>query len=1569
MASGGEIKVVLTMDDDGFSVKTRKAQELTDALNKTFKDAGKSSKGVESDIRSLGKSLESTVSEVNAFNKGIGSFTEMFSAMREDLGAVIKEISGLSNAMRGMSNTGAARSVRAITDETRKYKEALASLKPSLNEAIQGQERLSSASKKSAQEQKITNDQRIKNEIEANERILADKRKFAAAMIEQENRLRIQAEQHRIEANRIERRLGPYAGKNKIAEEVGQANRLDANADIAKSQLQSTNALIESIGIKNNLLREEGRIAAENAAKYAEMDRIHRDSMKYLTKGYNDRIAAARHAGQVEREELNSTASLMRGMAQLWSAAKIEGFLKSSIGTVDDYQRQVTELKSLNLSPAENKHAIDSSWADAAKLQFVSPTDVLRARLAGIGGLGYNNQPLIDALQNKAITAAHNIGYITGDKSGNGMNDMIRNIYGVIESRGQTSDLNAASKTIDLIQRIYSATGGKITIADLEMVLKRDGQAANKLSDQGIAKLVALMDAAKTSGIHGGGGSAGAGVSMVGTAVSMFQKMANGGLMTVQAAKMFKDAGLLDPNGYDPKFAGSVMKALRQSGLSIGPQSNKDPVGALESMSGAILKYMEDPKNRKKFFGDKSINDPEAVQSAFGKFGNSLGWSTTAVRLLQMMSDPRIMERAKHQQQTIDNSKDVNGMAKDVNGTLGTSIDKFNKQIETLKTTVGSAASGPFKALIDSVNQLLGEFNKFAKNNPVETQMALIGVAAAGAVLAFKGFKNTFGVISSLSEIVKALRGSTDAAAASTGGLSLAMTEVDEKSLLFGQAIRTKALAALISFNGEGGVRGTLRGMRLLGSAVTDLGRVVGKAFMRMIPLVGELLLAWDFANVIANLEVGGVKIKTWAANLMDWLATKIANGWDHIKDIFTLGMNYAEYEKKIAERDLAHRNAAAANGITSTAGLSGTPQSRLLASMTAKAGKVSNGGILGSDLDLLGLAPHKQAPHVTQTAKTYVNRDKGLGGDSKHKKSYEDLFTQAYGNLRNSNRTLEAKINSLLSGKTRDYSTEAQDYVLQQLMSGEYDKGHNPENRKQFLKKGYSFNPDTGQYMLGKKAVDASQAVNFNAVGDNGKTLSDMAKEKEAILKNTDAYNALSFAKQRLSAASDAANKALESLANGGLAKESRAMSAMRAEFARAKARNPSGVDNSKFDQMEQESLQLQAIKDGSDMVSSLKLEHAAKNNKNGSYAFSSALQKKYAQYSGVTSELNDQLKTATPGSDNYTNLIRIRKEITDQYVLSVKDMIKAQQDAAQTPLQKLGNDWLDAKGAIKSQETGWANSFLSAIENGVSTGHFKNGLKNAFAGVLTDVRNDIIKQLVEAPIMAMVSQIGVGATGLVGATAPGGAGIAGSLGGSFLGPLIGGLGNLFSGTSFGAAMQYNSGFGTQQSQMLAAQDAGLNGGSSSGFGGAIGSVLGGFLGHLFANGGVMTPFGSASLRKYANGGIANSPQIAIYGEGSMNEAYVPLPDGRSIPVTMNGQNVTQNTSSKSDGGNNVTISVVVNGASGATQSQTATGPENNVWAGMTSKIKQIVLQELAAQQRPGGTLQSTTPSGKVAR
>jgi len=67
---------------------------------------------------------------------------------------------------------------------------------------------------------------------------------------------------------------------------------------------------------------------------------------------------------------------------------------------------------------------------------------------------------------------------------------------------------------------------------------------------------------------------------------------------------------------------------------------------------------------------------------------------------------------------------------------------------------------------------------------------------------------------------------------------------------------------------------------------------------------------------------------------------------------------------------------------------------------------------------------------------------------------------------------------------------------------------------------------------------------------------------------------------------------------------------------------------------------------------------------------------------------------------------------------------------------------------------------------------------------------------------------------------------------------------------------------------------------------GGAIGSMDWGSL-FTFADGGVMTGNGPLPLRKYSDGGIANTPQLAMFGETSVPEAYVPVPSGK-IPVEM---------------------------------------------------------------------------------
>jgi phage-related minor tail protein len=118
----------------------------------------------------------------------------------------------------------------------------------------------------------------------------------------------------------------------------------------------------------------------------------------------------------------------------------------------------------------------------------------------------------------------------------------------------------------------------------------------------------------------------------------------------------------------------------------------------------------------------------------------------------------------------------------------------------------------------------------------------------------------------------------------------------------------------------------------------------------------------------------------------------------------------------------------------------------------------------------------------------------------------------------------------------------------------------------------------------------------------------------------------------------------------------------------------------------------------------------------------------------------------------------------------------------------------------------------------------------------------------------------------------------------------------------------------------------------------GNLGDVGGSY---QFANGGIA----DGGFRAFASGGIVTGPTLGLVGEGRYNEAVIPLPDGKSVPVDLGGAN----------GGNQITSNIVVNVSSdGQSQSQQS-GTGN---AELGKKIEGAVKQVIVGELRPGGLL-----------
>jgi len=103
-------------------------------------------------------------------------------------------------------------------------------------------------------------------------------------------------------------------------------------------------------------------------------------------------------------------------------------------------------------------------------------------------------------------------------------------------------------------------------------------------------------------------------------------------------------------------------------------------------------------------------------------------------------------------------------------------------------------------------------------------------------------------------------------------------------------------------------------------------------------------------------------------------------------------------------------------------------------------------------------------------------------------------------------------------------------------------------------------------------------------------------------------------------------------------------------------------------------------------------------------------------------------------------------------------------------------------------------------------------------------------------------------------------------------------------------------------------------------------------------ANGGI-APGG---FQAFANGGIVKGPTLGLVGEGRYNEAVIPLPDGKSVPVDLAGAT-----------GNQITSNIVVNVSSDGRAS--SSGADS---VGLGRKIEGAVKQVIVEELRPGGVL-----------
>jgi len=1500
MAVGKEIKVTLSLDDSGFSVKTKGAGDAVRLLEKNL-----------GSLTSQTGKTEAAIAEASGSLKG---FADGFGALQKSLASSVSSLTNtVASSFSQLAVQGKTAAKQANDAATAQIDAKMRVLK---TEIETNRQLLQQRGKMHADLRKVESDANAKAlalEMEADKVRRSKKAGSGAAA----NDLQQEAARYRASAQAIREQVAAaeqwitvarteQATRNSLVASL-ESERVAALADAqAKRQLASVAA---SVGRSNDaeMQRIRAMAKARDAATQADAKKAAEDFAKQK-KGYADqevrdakaaeaaRTAAAREAAAERRRiaaqeavsaraEAKAIADLWKGMAQMYADSKIEGGIKASIGTADQYQREQTAAASLNLSPKELAEVNQRAWDDSKVLKFASALDMIQARLAAIGGLGENNVGFIDKTLQYASTAAHNMQYITGDHSAEAARDMVRNIYGVIEARQQTNDPEAAKRTIDLIQKMYVGTGKKIDIKDLETYLRRDNTGADKITDEGIARMVAFLDQAKVSG----GGMGGAGVSTVGTMVKMFQKMANGGMMTVGGAQEFAEAGLMDLSVMDGKKGKDAMRALRSGGLNVAALANEDPVTALETISKAALAYMSKPENLKKFFPDGADpKDPNAIKNAMMKFAVGTGWSTNAVAMLTTAGNSAAMERAHAQANTVMNSKNTTDMNAEVMKTYGANVDAFNKAVENLKITVGNSVLPVVTKLFEALSGIVKSAQDFAANNPIATQLTVIGAAAAGALLSIKGFTSMFGAMNSAASILRTIiggLGGAGAAAQAAGGQAIASggawaaltghfnnvwASVKAGAMTHMPALNASVLGMAASINGGGSAASRIAlGFRSIGTAATSMAKIVGKAFLRMIPLVGELLMVWDFANVVAGIEVFGARIDTWLISFLDRFMTKAANFKEYVKSLFT--GDDEGYKKAVARNNADLQQRLATMGVQFDSEKPAAAKPAAPAAPKPAAHPVKT--------------PEIKAPSAAQLAQ--IKSAAAGEGD----KADRDPLLKALGEADSKLNEQKEKLKSLVDGaETVDALRKQADALIRgKWEAADYTPNHDKDPKKR---------PDWN--------------------GDQMKQLRDKTLQE---MLSAEQIKAIEFANERVAAGATEINAAMERIADDGAPKQTDAFRALNRELERAKVRLGAGATEFlAWRKAKNMALFEQAGADAANYAADL---HAS-NKKDKIDLLPTERERTQAQLKLTrdtdeqtyqirrdnlekwkTEAINSILAEGPPtkkAQDRITEIINTATQVRDQIDKEAANRreIRRQQEilAQQSAASKMAIEWKDAYKSVDEIGGNTMNSFVSMLTNSLSTGRLAVG--DFVKGVLMDIANAKLKQVLADPLKDMVnsgaSWVGKNVFGLAGgsgdatasaaATSRATADTAAATATTAMSTSI--MSEVIPALQMFAENLMNSGGGG--GGFLGSLFGGSGAGSDGAWSGAASAEgLLDFAGYA-ANGGILTADGFMSLRKYANGGIANSPQVAIYGEAGP-EAFVPLPDGRTIPVTMNMQ------------------------------------------------------------------------------
>ncbi len=692
---------------------------------------------------------------------------------------------------------------------------------------------------------------------------------------------------HTLEKNIANVGDAASTSSTKIDKASQSLNKLNETSGVLEAKTGALVSIIETLSVALLSIRSAATLAAESINSIGAASRSAGSGVKTVTSD----LDAMERKLTTTRDKAKSLNDVMLGMAAQWGARKIGEGLVANVDEASTYQQQQAKIAALNL-PTGQQAEIEAGAAAASKRLGISINESLQAYSGALAGLSVtdlnDSRKIISATLDQAIKAAI-ILRLRGDAST--PQDIVRNMYGLIEARGQTDRPEDAARTINIAQQVNAATQGKISLKDQETVMRQTKAGLGyDLNDDAYRYIMAFANQLKASGVGGGGGG-GQGVSVAGTAVTQVAKIAQGGTHNKEAVKLLIASGLLNPS--DAKYDSDTTSmnvtpgALKNAQLALS-----NPIQWLMSIAPTVMATITNPANKEVFFGNRDTKDPRAIDDALAKFARIMFQNVNVANAAVMSWTPGAASNLQASLKQQKGSKNNDEALADLEKTYARQMEVFSASVHNLAVNLGTVLLPILTPIVEGLTKIISTLADFSKANPALSAIAQFAAAFTALGLAIFALQKFFSLpISLLGALGKLFPGIS--------------------TLILGLTSNLGAVGAKFAAFFTGMVEAAVASEAPLVMATG----VLAKSFLRMIPFIGEAFMLYEAFDWVGGLEVQGVKIRDWVASFMDDIVTSFKNGWLKVKAFVGL-ITDAEAQAGIAQNNKEWQAGKDASGV-----------------------------------------------------------------------------------------------------------------------------------------------------------------------------------------------------------------------------------------------------------------------------------------------------------------------------------------------------------------------------------------------------------------------------------------------------------------------------------------------------------------------------------------------------------------------------------------------------------------------------------------------------------------------------